>query len=167
MIVARCDINTCRRELDPALIKKARIMDLEYDLCDECFASLQSFIQVRMTGGKQPAANINWQDFVKPAVMPSFPQPLQPWKPFGTTTGVPNITWGTTSDGTEFCISNSGVKTSPLPPPEFTSIPFDQLIGQVDEILSAIGNQPSNVTPPAVATPMHQPVLPTILYKKG
>lgn len=65
MVLARCDINTCKKEVELAQIRRARLLDNEYDLCDDCLKSLLSFIQIRLTGGrdttkdKQPSLTLN------------------------------------------------------------------------------------------------------------
>ena len=49
-VVMRCDINTCKAESKE--MRKARMLDKEYDLCPNCYAKLADFIGRRLEGGR-------------------------------------------------------------------------------------------------------------------
>jgi len=121
MVLIRCDINTCKKEIPVLSGKKARLMEKEYDLCEDCFNSLQSFISKRLSDGiipfetTQKIPNLaDFKDVLKPSPLiptvdkwPIYPHPSNP---------IVDITWNSNQSG--------------------ISIPFNELIGQVEKTLT-------------------------------
>lgn len=129
MILARCDINTCKKEVEPSLIKKATLLAKEYDLCVDCFNSLLSFIQVRLTGGR-PAYQFQPTQLAPQSPFITFP-PLGHHVPLswpGSTVDVntPHISW-----------TSNGQQVSPVDYKVNMTVPYDQILAQLEAMLLA------------------------------
>lgn len=81
MILARCDINTCNRDIavvEGVYTKTYRFLNKEYHLCSECLKSMEIFIQRRLSGGRDTEKD-------KQPGLPSYPS--YPWQIQGGSIG--------------------------------------------------------------------------------
>ena len=76
-VVMKCDINTCKVESKE--IKKARMLDKEYDLCPNCYAKLTDFVGRRLEGGRTvPESSSSGTIQIGGGVITTTPWP-SPW----------------------------------------------------------------------------------------
>ena len=101
MMVFQCDINTCKKTLQPQEVKKAQLMDKVYDLCEECFNSFTEFIGKRLDGGVPyfPITITQGSGSTRIGSAPYVQNPNVQIIPYLSTPVPydPNITWGGTT----------------------------------------------------------------------